>query len=682
MWRVDHLKLDNWMVYRQFDKTFADKSIVGIIAEYWDGKDKSNRAGKSAIIEAIIYALIGDIRTKKETGLIHHGEKKMMVELGLINSSTGKKIVIKRGRDIKNTGIFEVEGASKKKESQQVVNDIIGMSPEELIFTINVKQGDITKFMDLKPASMTEKMMMYMRNEHWAEKEQNVLTDLKKAKKKLEALELKRSMLKDSLIDITQAKKDFKKLQDQIKSIRDKRAKIETKITKLEVESDKGKIKAYKRELDEVKTDISELQDKIENIHENTRRQKQFKQDIKNLKQTIKDTKPKQSRKEVNKVLAKCESEISQVKSFIEQSEERTGVCPILNQSCDRIEFDKKKVKEAKSQLVTIRETRADKTIQMMKIDDHLEAKDDLARAEKVYEPTDPTDKLGATEKRLKDKKATKIALKDKVARIGSGGLSEELQKLREKLQNMQNTEDELRQSIGSIKHSIKQHEQAKSELSEIKSKISKKRKQADDLRYIAYMFSKKGIPAQEIENAFGEIEDEVNYVLERLRQSFTVSFAPDRELGTWEPACLSCAKVFKKGARSKLCVVCDTPREKKRREEMTINIIEDGNTQEFGQDSGGGKVMVSLTVRIAITRLIQRDKESYLNVIFLDEPDSALDPANKRAFTDLVTKTLIREFKFEQVFWITHTREIQDSIPDVIMVKREQTHSTARWLN
>jgi len=114
----------------------------------------------------------------------------------------------------------------------------------------------------------------------------------------------------------------------------------------------------------------------------------------------------------------------------------------------------------------------------------------------------------------------------------------------------------------------------------------------------------------------------------------------------------------------------------------MAINVLEDGNTQEFGQDSGGGKTMVSLAVRIAITRLIQRDKESYLNVIFLDEPDSALDPANKRAFTDLVTKTLIREFKFDQVFWITHTREIQESIPDVLMVLRERKYSTARWLS
>src|SRR5690606_31366367 len=126
-------------------------------------------------------------------------------------------------------------------------------------------------------------------------------------------------------------------------------------------------------------------------------------------------------------------------------------------------------------------------------------------------------------------------------------------------------------------------------------------------LRYCAFMSGKGGIPSQEIENAFDEIEDETNFVLQKFGTNLAVQFNPDRELKTWEDSCLACGQVFPNGQKSRECSSCGTERQRKRKDELTIKVLENGEEQNFAMESGGGKTLVSFSNRLALSRLVQR---------------------------------------------------------------------------
>ena len=97
------------MLHKNFKRNFFDKDIIGIVAE--------NRAGKTTVLEAILYNLYGYSRTSKETDLISYNEDYMLTELTLKDGNNS--ITIKRGRDSKNNPLIELHGIEKKKEVQE-----------------------------------------------------------------------------------------------------------------------------------------------------------------------------------------------------------------------------------------------------------------------------------------------------------------------------------------------------------------------------------------------------------------------------------------------------------------------------------------------------------------------------------------------------------------------------------
>jgi DNA repair exonuclease SbcCD ATPase subunit len=114
-------------------------------------------------------------------------------------------------------------------------------------------------------------------------------------------------------------------------------------------------------------------------------------------------------------------------------------------------------------------------------------------------------------------------------------------------------------------------------------------------------------------------------------------------------------------------------PREKKRKDELTLRVLEGGKERAFYLDSGGGQVMQSVAMRIALARLVQRRTGSAWSTLFMDEIFGSLDAVNRKAMADLLTTTLIKEFGFKQVFIISHVPGIQSATADVVSVFRRK---------
>lgn len=193
-------------------------------------------------------------------------------------------------------------------------------------------------------------------------------------------------------------------------------------------------------------------------------------------------------------------------------------------------------------------------------------------------------------------------------------------------------------------------------------------------------MFGKNGIPSLEIENSFSEIEDEINYLLSEITDH-AVIFKPDRELKTWEENCLSCGFKYPKNYKKNSCSECGETRRRKRKDELNLMILDNNNEIDFQMCSGGLKTLISLCVRTALTMLRKRQNKSNLNVLFLDEIDSALDPINKSHIVNLILNVIQKKLGFKQVFWISHDKNISRSVPHTLLIKGYKEHSTVGWI-
>jgi hypothetical protein len=194
-------------------------------------------------------------------------------------------------------------------------------------------------------------------------------------------------------------------------------------------------------------------------------------------------------------------------------------------------------------------------------------------------------------------------------------------------------------------------------------------RAEIERLAWAAYAFGATGIPSRELENAFGVAEDSMNSVLSDLESPTRLRFSPSRELKDWEPACLVCGEVFKKGERRHVCRACGIPRRKRRRDELRLEVVDGEHDASFELDSGGGKILLSLGVRFGLAPLPAASRRVRCESAVIDEPDGALDGPNRAALHRLLT-TRLPKLGIRQTILITHA-DVRDEFPSVVVVRR-----------
>lgn len=685
--KIAYLKLENFMLYKKFNRKFEDKDIIGILCEYEDNPTRSNRGGKSTIPEAIKYCLFGLSRAKKEINLIHHGEEVMTVEVGLVDSD-GKTYTIKRGRQgnsRKNSGLLECDWVDKKKEAQEEINKLLGCSGEELELTNFFKQSDINQFMELGSTKQKEHLMKWFKQLHWPKLTDAVGEDLTEKRRELTQQRTKLETLEEDLIDPKDVNFKIKKVQVKMEARNERLAKLLKKQKKLEKEiKTDGEIEELQEQLEEVEIEIQEVEEQIEE-------QKELKEKYKKGKKALKGWKTKASKmvkfypkllKDYKEVIFQCEQEKKQLtKTLKDINGKFCGVCPVLNEGCDRIKADPKQIKKMNKRVKELdveRQQFQGKIEALEESRDIEQTIDDFKNKlktlkERMTKAKSPVDKLKGLESKYE-------SLKAKIAKASDTSGNEELEIIEEKIQESKSGLDSLNQKLGQYQSQIVRYKKAKKKISKIEETIKELEDEIEDLKYLAFMFGKNGIPSQEIENAFQEVEDEINFILGRMGTSLEVSFNADRELGTWEEECVGCGFRFPKGYRKSECSQCGETRQKKRKDELHLSVMENGNETNFEQESGGGKALISIAVRIALTMLMRRQKGSVLNVLFFDEPDSAFDEENKQVFMQMVTRVLVEYCNVQQVFWISHDKRIQNSVPHVLKVRRYKNYSKAVW--
>lgn len=676
--KIGYLKLKNFMLYKKFYESFADKDIIGILAEWKSNSGRSNQAGKTTIIEAIIYLLTKQSRAKKDSELIHYGKDSMELELGLID---GDDIyVIKRTCDSKNKTTCELSGVegSKKKEVQKAIDELIGFNKEDLLFTLFVQQNDIDSLMKLDPAKKQKQFMEWFENKHWKEKEAIAREGLDKYSTNLSDIRSKIDVLKDQLVNSKNLKAEIKEIEEDVTSRNKKIELCERKFKKLEKKLSKldqkdGLIEEEKYvsgDLIDVKNHLNEKKKhKIKRLH--------VKKLIVRLKSELKGC---QDPKKLNSALVELKSLRHDSKKYVDTADDRlTGVCPVLNAPCDRVKCNPLKIRRKKKDVKEFDQRMSRVEASLTKIED---LKTKLSVASESLSFLDGSlgtvDRLKAEKSKIEAILARNKEAMTKLSKHSANELEEKANVLRQKIEKNSEAVLDLIQDRSSLEAQLKLNQKTKLQLKGLREKESKLETKVADYRYQVFMFGKAGIPSLELENSFGEIEEQTNYVLEQLGTTFELEFTPDRETTQWEDNCLNCGFVYPKFHHGDC--KCGRTRVRKRRAEFNLKILNDGEEENFYMESGGGKLLFSLAIRIAIALNKKEKSGSKLDVMILDEPDSALDDVNKHYIMNLVTTSLIKKFGFQQVFWISHDKNIQNSLPHVLRVIRYKKRSEVQW--
>lgn len=142
MWQPIKINLKRFISHEESEYIFKNgvaEIISGINLD--DDGQESNGSGKSAIIEAIIFALTGDsFRKVKAIDLIMNDEDSADISMELINNVIGKKLVIVRKLERKKSSTVKVFINDIEKTDLPTVNDynkfiidLIGISRDDLM---------------------------------------------------------------------------------------------------------------------------------------------------------------------------------------------------------------------------------------------------------------------------------------------------------------------------------------------------------------------------------------------------------------------------------------------------------------------------------------------------------------------------------------------------------------------
>lgn len=661
---------------------------IGAGAYYGFAVDKDNLfllsdytvVHNSLIPESIKYNLIGVTRAKRNISMIHHGEDHMFVEVVYI-STDGTEYVIKRGVDHKSNSVLELDWIEKVSDSQEAIGELFGIHKSDFESTSFFNQSDINGFMDLPPAEKSRYLMESMNLTHWADKHKLVMADIKNYSAKLSENEAVKKALEASLEDTDDLNMVESDIVDKVDKLNTKMEKTDKEISELSAARNEilnhKKVLLIKRGELVKKVRKSELaEQELETWQKQSERIKLA--NTKNREKLIKLP----TLSDISVTLAKDKAERKTLMKRLDIAKNNKGVCPLLDTPCSEITFSVDVIDELRKEIVKIENNIKHSYDVIKKQDEQEEIKSEIDNNKL---------KLGRLNDKIANYESNSTLTKDKadletvITTLKAGDGVEDLEL---KIYDLINSiKPDLRsdikayeQKLGGIKQRLIQAKDALSRINKVAENNKKLKIILSDLKFIATMFSKNGIALNEIENVFSTIEDECNMILKELDYGPTIVFSPDKELTKWEPIC-NCGFKFPKGYRSSECEECGDIRYKQRKEEVSLRILEDGIEKDFSMDSGGGKLIIAFVVRIALTMYKRRQNKCKLNVLFLDEIDSALDTHLASAVTNAITRLLTKKLGFDQIFMISHKDEIKYSVPHILKVVRFDTYSRAKFI-
>lgn len=708
--------------------------VTVFVGEYEGAEARSNRAGKSWLaVDAPLYALFGDLRGGRVEDLPHRlarGREDAWVEAA-VESSDGRAWVLRRGRTAGGEPIRTLDGAHVSERDLEVAvrEEVVGLSLEEYRLTMAAVQGDVHAFMRLTAGEKRRVVAPWFGTDRWLPRADLARRRMLRAQAALRALDAEEVRLRDAAAAGEAAGEAAEAADREVAAVRkrveaavaalaaqraeaeaarardEERRRVMGEVRRLE-NAVAAERRAAEDALNEASVDAADAEGAYRAAVERADRARTLEAReaaLSEMRETagaaaagIREARAalRTSEAEREKLLAK----------FRELGETRTGTCPVLREACDRIERDEAVLAGIRAEGLGHRRAIMRLTADLKALEWKLDmARADVATAEEeVRELRDLRGKQTPAQA-MADLTARKRALADaekalERCRLGRTEAARALDRGRKQLLETPGPEEAdsqpgiaavLREARDQLERAEVRAAGARAEvalagraaaaLEALAGDRAAARRELELTAWAAYAFGAAGIPSRELENAFGSAEANMNRVLDVLRTPLRVRFSPTRELKDWEPACVGCGTPFERGERTHACRLCGAARRRKRRDELRLEVLDGEHETAWELDSGGGKVLLSLGVRLGLAALPGTRRRVRCESLLIDEPDGALDEPNRAALHALLLGGL-EELGIRQTLLITHA-DVRREFRNVVAVHRwEAEDRSGAW--
>lgn len=682
------LTISNFLSHNYSVVDFNMFNVALILGTYDGDPDQSNGAGKSALFEAITWAIYGKSRHKKKDGVVKRDCKSCTVEFDFTIDDQLFRVIRTRDKVQSDSEVVFLRWDGLKFQNIEcdtnTITDFkiirtVGVNYDVFINSVYFKQNDISMFAQASPGMRKNIIKSLLKMEQWDLYQKKASGHKKKLKASIDSKSL-------GVLSIKSIKEDGKSCKAEISEIR-KKIK-DANITHSNLSED---IISQKSKYDSLYGEDS-------NPAELVILQKEFIKSKKRLKLIASDMlKNNKIIRSSTSMVSKLEQRIpifnqlilEKKKVNVDATRSRVMNGTLKLQTCkDSLLLLSKPIKSGthcnecrrpltKSELKDMKEKRAARLVEtkkmLKKIESKLKLVTDLVTTQECLIDS------GTKAESNKSKAELKISEHNsnmKMIAVRSEKLQFEIDSInnkkyeqaisRLKLRFNKNEEKKLADLIGNTDSKLKNSKKYIDRLNiELGSKNSKSRelilsekaqillqKELEKLKsdFAVYdklhkYFGKDGIQAIIIENVIEELENYANVTLTKIcNEPMTVSVKTQKqtEKGDWA-------------------------------ETFDIDICSAGRTDDFETFSGGEQFRISLALRLAMSRILAKRMGGSLGFILLDEVSSSLDDKGLDMFMEIM-RQLGKDMK---VLVITHDIKLKDRFDNLIVVNKTSTGSS-----
>jgi exonuclease SbcC len=274
------LTLKNFMCYRD---NVPPLSFEGIHVACLCG---DNGNGKSAIFDALTWALWGKSRARSDDDLIHSGQSEMEIELEFISGEQKYRVLRKHAMkpskaragqtvlelQIAGNGSFKPISGNSLLETQQKIIDVLNLDYETFKNSAFLRQGHADEFSVKRPGERKEILANILGLSHYDELETRAKEQASKRRSESDRFENAIADIELQLADKVNYENEVRRIQTEINQLEDRRKSEEAAISSLR--SQKAALDIKKEQLSNTEVRLNETKKELERCEAKTKEYK------------------------------------------------------------------------------------------------------------------------------------------------------------------------------------------------------------------------------------------------------------------------------------------------------------------------------------------------------------------------------------------------------------------------
>lgn len=680
----ERLEIQNFMAVRTAVIELDNQGLVLIKGDNQDNPNfSSNGAGKSSIIESLVYVLFGrTIRGTKGDDIVNRVAKSNCKVVLDISDDDGSKYRITRYRKHKehknNTYLFcNGTDISPKSEADFTKTVISLLQTDFLTFTSSILySAESFKFTQATDSELKQAFDVMLDLKVYSDCLEQTKEEMREINSKRQVLDTKKSKLdtkkevllesKSKAEELSESYEEEKtdkieKLQEQIAEIEEEQESIDEEIADIkeqmeEVSADIEKLKSQRKKSSETDEALQTLRTSID---EDEEEKSEIKTKLRRTKQNLSSC--EDSIGDLNATITKCQKSVKKDKSQIEELKETVGTpCPVcgkplgedhvadaLAELQERIQHSENTIEQSQTDIEKTQKEIESFNSEISEMEEQIqEIDEEIAQYQSLLKKVQERQKKEhQVEEQILDKERqyTKIERQYNSKKSSKDTLKSRIEMLKKQIKDIKSEENPYTSQVNDCQSQI---EKMSGDYEELAHEYDALASDEEVLNFWLTGFSNSGIKSMLLDDITPFLNKRANKYLQALSgDRLTVNFTTQTQLKSGEM-----------------------------REKFQIEVNNEDGGDSYMANSSGEKKRVDIAINLALQDLVSSRANKKINMIFLDEALDALDNCGVDDVLNLLSEVAKDK---SSVFVISHNESIQTAFENFLVVTKKNGYST-----